>query len=62
MKRTTSILQDLVDEGDEDKPPHIIVIGHLFAFVGNDPLNMVGDTHGVGIPIDGMELDSNINI
>uniref|UniRef100_A0A2C9KB19 HECT domain-containing protein n=1 Tax=Biomphalaria glabrata TaxID=6526 RepID=A0A2C9KB19_BIOGL len=32
-----SILQDLVDDGDEDKPPHVIVIDQLFAFIGNDP-------------------------
>lgn len=37
QKFSTSILQDLVDDGDEDKPPHVIVIDQLFAFIGSNP-------------------------
>ncbi|CAG5121382.1 unnamed protein product, partial [Candidula unifasciata] len=37
QKFTASILQDLVDDGDQDKPPHIVVIDQLFAFIGSDP-------------------------
>ncbi|XP_059171920.1 probable E3 ubiquitin-protein ligase HECTD4 isoform X2 [Physella acuta] len=36
-RHPSSILQDFVDDGEEDKPPHVIVIDQLFAFIGTDP-------------------------
>lgn len=39
---TAALLSDLVDDGDDgdgerDRPPHVVVIDQLFAFIGSDP-------------------------
>lgn len=32
-----SILQDLIEDDGDDKPPYITLIDQLFAFIGSDP-------------------------
>ncbi|KAK3804042.1 hypothetical protein RRG08_062412 [Elysia crispata] len=39
---TAALLSDLLDDGDDgdgerDRPPHVVVIDQLFAFIGSDP-------------------------
>lgn len=36
-KAVVSILQDLVEEDQVDKPPHIVLIDQLFNFIGSNP-------------------------
>ena len=38
----TSILQGLVEDNEEKgKPPHVILIGQLFSFIGSEPQKAV---------------------
>ncbi len=36
-KGPASILQDLVEEENNDRPPHVILIEQLFTFIGSNP-------------------------
>ena len=36
-RKTMSILQDLIEDDGDDKPPYITLIDQLFAFIGSDP-------------------------
>ena len=44
FRRTASILQDLVEDGDGDKPPHVSLIDQLFSFIGSDPEKAVSSS------------------
>ncbi|KAL8604631.1 hypothetical protein ACOMHN_013411 [Nucella lapillus] len=36
-RKTMSVLQDLIEDEGDDKPPYITLIDQLFAFIGSDP-------------------------
>ncbi|XP_025090246.1 probable E3 ubiquitin-protein ligase HECTD4 isoform X2 [Pomacea canaliculata] len=36
-RKTMSILQDLIEDESDDKPPYITLIDQLFSFIGSDP-------------------------
>lgn len=39
-----SILQDLIEDESDDKPPYITLIDQLFSFIGSDPEKAVSNT------------------
>ena len=48
-RKPMSILQDLIEDDGDDKPPYITLIDQLFAFIGSDPEKAVSLLVGISL-------------
>ena len=48
-RKPMSILQDLIEDDGDDKPPYITLIDQLFSFIGSDPEKAVSLLVGISL-------------